>query len=243
MPTPFDGYVQREAKVSSTCLVSVHRNRYSVPCEFAGQRVSTRLYPTRISVVAGDAVVASHERLSDRGHTSYDWQHYIDLVQRKPGALRNGAPFADMPEPLKKLKLGLMRQDGGDKVMAQVLAAVPTAGLQEVLVAVDKLKTGKNTYKRAITTIREFEAFSVVLIEENSARGSAELSNSGAPGGADGQSPGPTRRHARFEIYRQAIEKGHLQTIPLEGFALLRSITAPIRRSKSDFLVVPARRK
>jgi len=137
MPTPFDGYVQREAKVTSTCLVSVQRNRYSVPCEFAGQRVSTRLYPTRISVVAGDVVVASHERLSDRGHTSYDWQHYIDLVQRKPGALRNGAPFADMPEPLKKLKLGLMRHDGGDKVMAQVLAAVPTAGLQEVLVAVD----------------------------------------------------------------------------------------------------------
>jgi hypothetical protein len=87
MPTPFDGYVQREAKVTSTCLVSVQRNRYSVPCELAGQRVSTRLYPTRISVVAGDAVVASHERLSDRGHTSYDWQHYIDLVQRKPERL------------------------------------------------------------------------------------------------------------------------------------------------------------
>ena len=137
MPTPFDGYVESPAKVTSTCLVSVQRNRYSVPCELAGQRVSTRLYPTRISVVAGEAVVASHERLSDRGHTSYDWQHYIDLVQRKPGALRNGAPFADMPEPLKKLKLGLMRHDGGDKVMAQVLAAVPTAGLEAVLVAVE----------------------------------------------------------------------------------------------------------
>jgi transposase len=137
MPTPFDGYVESPAKVTSTCLVSVQRNRYSVPCELAGQRVSTRLYPTRISVVAGEAVVASHERLSDRGHTSYDWQHYIDLVQRKPGALRNGAPFADMPEPLKKLKLGLMRHDGGDKVMAQVLAAVPSAGLEAVLVAVE----------------------------------------------------------------------------------------------------------
>ena len=137
MPTAFDGYVEKEAKVSSTCLVSVSRNRYSVPCEFAGQRVSTRLYPNRVSVVVGDAVAASHARLSDRGHTCYDWQHYIDLVQRKPGALRNGAPFADMPEPLKKLKLGLLRHPGGDKVMAQVLAAVPTAGLEAVLVAVE----------------------------------------------------------------------------------------------------------
>jgi hypothetical protein len=38
MPTAFDGYVERSAKVSSTCLVAVARNRYSVPCELAGQR-------------------------------------------------------------------------------------------------------------------------------------------------------------------------------------------------------------
>lgn len=137
MPAAFDGYVEREASVSSTCLVSVQRNRYSVPCEFAGQRVSTRLYPTRICVVAGGAVVASHERAVNRGQTVYDWQHYIALVQRKPGALRNGAPFADMPAPLKQLKLGLLRHCGGDRIMAQVLAAVPTAGLEAVLVAVE----------------------------------------------------------------------------------------------------------
>ena len=58
-------------------------------------------------------------------------------MQRKPGALRNGAPFADMPAPLKQLKLGLLRHPGGDRVMAQVLAAVPTAGLEAVLVAVE----------------------------------------------------------------------------------------------------------
>ena len=137
MPAAFDGYVEREARVSSTCLVSVQRNRYSVPCEFAGQRVSTRLYPTRISVVANGAVVASHDRVVSRGQTCYDWRHYIALVQRKPGALRNGSPFADMPAPLKQLKLGLLRHPGGDRVMAQVLAAVPTAGLEAVLVAVE----------------------------------------------------------------------------------------------------------
>jgi len=137
MTAPFDGYVEKAARVSSTCLVSVHRNRYSVPCELAGQMVSTRLYPNQVSVVAGDAVVAKHDRRVDRGQTCYDWQHYIPLVERKPGALRNGAPFADMPTPLNLLRLGLMRHAGGDKVMAQVLAAVPTAGLDAVLVAVE----------------------------------------------------------------------------------------------------------
>ena len=137
MPEPFDGYVQTPARVSSTCLVTVLRNRYSVPCELAGQMVSARLYPTRVVVVAEDKVVASHARLNDRGQTSYDWQHYIPLVQRKPGVLRNGAPFADMPQPLKALQQALLRREGGDRVMAQVLSAVPVAGLDAVLVAIE----------------------------------------------------------------------------------------------------------
>jgi len=95
------------------------------------------LYPTRVNVVAGDALVASHERLTDRGQTRYDWQHYIPLVQRKPGVLRNGAPFADLPPPLQRLRQALVRRPAGDRVMAQVLAAVPAAGLDAVLVAVE----------------------------------------------------------------------------------------------------------
>ena len=123
--------------MSSTCLVSVARNRYSVPCELAGQMVSTHLYPTRVTVVAGDALVAEHERLTDKGKTRYDWQHYIPLVQRKPGALRNGAPFTDLPQPLQRLRRALLRETGGDRLMARVLALVPTAGLEAVLVAVE----------------------------------------------------------------------------------------------------------
>jgi transposase len=136
MPEPFDGYVEKPARVSSTCLVAVARNRYSVPCELAGHTVSTRLYPDSVVIVAGEAIVARHERLGNASLTRYDWQHYIPLVQRKPGALRNGAPFADMPEVLQKLRRGLLRHSGGDRAMAQVLAIVPTAGLDAVLVAV-----------------------------------------------------------------------------------------------------------
>jgi transposase len=132
MPTVFDGYVERSAKVSSTCLVAVARNRYSVPCELAGQRVSTRLYPNRVEIATDEAIVASHARLANDGHICYDWQHYIALVQRKPGALRNGAPFADMPPPLLRL-----RHEEGDKTMAKVLNCVSSHGLEAVLVAVE----------------------------------------------------------------------------------------------------------
>lgn len=137
MPAAFDAYVEKEARVTSTCLVRVSRNRYSVPCEFAGQRVSTRLYCDKVVIAAENAIVATHTRLPERDEICYDWQHYIPLVARKPGALRNGAPFADLPAPLAKLRQGLMRHPGGDRVMAKVLASVPTAGLDAVLVAVD----------------------------------------------------------------------------------------------------------
>jgi len=136
LTVPFDGYVDRPARVSSTCRVTVARYRYSVPCELAGRMVDTRLYPERVTVVAGDQVVAAHARLTGEGGTQYDWQHYVPLLERKPGALRNGAPFADLPEPLQQLRRALLREPGGDRVMAQVLAIVPKAGLDAVVVAV-----------------------------------------------------------------------------------------------------------
>ena len=137
MPTPFDGYVEVPARVSSTSLINVARNRYSVPCAWAGHRVSVRLYPERVVIVADQRVVAEHARAVDRDQVVYDWQHYLPLVERKPGALRNGAPFADLPDSLQQLRRALLRHEGGDKVMARVLMAVPTHGVDAVRVAVE----------------------------------------------------------------------------------------------------------
>lgn len=154
MPTPFDGYVELPARVSSTSLVSVARNRYSVPCSLAGHRVSVRLYPERVVIVADQSVVAEHPRAVDRDHVVYDWQHYLPLIERKPGALRNGAPFADLPEPLQRLRRALLRRDGGDRVMAQVLMAVPAHGLEAVLVAVDLvLESGRPSVEHLLNVL------------------------------------------------------------------------------------------
>jgi len=135
--SPFDGYVEEPGRVSSTCLVTAARNHYSVPCELAGKMISKHFYPERIDFVFDDKVVASHPRLFDRGQTCYDWRHYVPLLERKPGALRNGAPFAGMPDSLVRLQRLLLRREGGDRLMSQVLAVVPKAGLETVLVAVD----------------------------------------------------------------------------------------------------------
>ena len=78
-PRPFDGYVEVLARVTSTALIHLERNRYSVPTEHANSAVSARLYWDRVEVLADGVRVASHSRSFDRSQTFYDWQHYISL--------------------------------------------------------------------------------------------------------------------------------------------------------------------
>jgi transposase len=146
MPCPkaFDGYVEHPVRVSATSLVHYQRNRYSVPAEFVHRVVSMRVYPWELVMVADNTEVARHPRHFDKHQTFYDWQHYISAIERKPGALRNGAPFLDMPEPLKILQRHLLSHGGGDRIMAQVLSAVTKQGLEPVLVAIELVLESRN---------------------------------------------------------------------------------------------------
>lgn len=142
LPRPFDGFIEYSKRVSPTCLVHLERNRYSVPASFANRPVSLRVYPGRIVVVAEGQIVCEHQRIIDRSHnrqgrTIYDWRHYLAVIQRKPGALRNGAPFADLPDAFKRLQQHLLKYPGGDRDMVGILALVLQHDEQAVLCAVE----------------------------------------------------------------------------------------------------------
>jgi transposase len=153
MVTAFDGYVETVASVSSTSLVSIERNKYSVPAAFAGQKLSLRLYPDRVEAHGENGIVAVHERSFERGDVRYDWQHYLPLVERKPGALRNGAPFDGLPDILQRLRAALLRRPGGDRLMADVLAGVPKHGLEVVLVAAELILESGNASPEHIRNV------------------------------------------------------------------------------------------
>lgn len=87
-------------------------------------------------MVANAKVVAEHAQVRGRDRVVYDWRHHVPLIERKPGALRNGAPFVGLPTPLRQLSRHLLRRPSDDRVMAQGLAAVPQLGLEAVLVLV-----------------------------------------------------------------------------------------------------------
>lgn len=98
---------------------------------------------TSLDVAIAGAVVVSHAWLPGSGQTSYDWQQYIELVQRKRDALRNSTPFLDLPAPLLRLRQSPHRHPRGDRVMAQVLAMVPQAGLEAVLAVIELVLEGR----------------------------------------------------------------------------------------------------
>lgn len=142
LPRPFDGFVEHTKRVSPTCLVTFERVRYSVPASYANRPVSLRVYAQRIVVAAEGQLLCEHQRVIDRrhdsaGHTVYDWRHYLAVLQRKPGALRNGAPFAELPAALRQLQAALLKQPGGDREMVEVLALVLHHDEQAVLTAVE----------------------------------------------------------------------------------------------------------
>jgi hypothetical protein len=144
MPTPpaFDGFVEQSKRVSPTCLISFERNRYSVPASFANRPVSLRVYPDRLVVAAEGRIVCEHARVIQRSHklpprTIYDWRHYLAVLQRKPGALRNGAPFAELPEAFRRLQQHLLKHPGGDREMVEILALVLQHDEEAVLCAVE----------------------------------------------------------------------------------------------------------
>ena len=134
-PKPVDGYLEQPVRVTASALVHFQRNRYSVPTDYAHLVVSLRSYPAEIVKVADHQEVARHRRSFERDQTCYDFRHYLGLLAHKPGTLRNGAPFASLPEPLRVLQKRLLRRPGGDRIMVQVLSAIPRHGLGAVMSA------------------------------------------------------------------------------------------------------------
>ena len=97
-------------------------------------------------------IVCEHARVFARSHklmsgaTIYDWRHYLAAIQRKPGALRNGAPFAELPPAFRAPQQHMLKMPGGDREMVEILALVLQHDKQTVLAAVElALETGAPT--------------------------------------------------------------------------------------------------
>ena len=109
-------------------------NKYSVAASAVGRPVEIRAYADRIELRQDGRIVGEHRRCFGRDQTVFDPWHYVPVLARKPGALRNGAPFKDwvLPASLDRVRRKLAGADDGDRQMVEILTAVLSDGLPAV---------------------------------------------------------------------------------------------------------------
>jgi len=130
----FEGVHALPASVSKTCLVRFDNNKDSVAAAAVGRPVEIRAYAERIELRQDGQIVGEHRRCFGRDRSVYDPWHYVPVLARKPGALRNGAPFKHwvLPASLERVRRKLAGVAGGDRQMIDILTAVLSDGLPAV---------------------------------------------------------------------------------------------------------------
>lgn len=153
--SPFDGYQESVARVSPQLLVSFDRNRYSVNAMAVGKTVSVRAYANQIIIVMNGTVVGTHQRHLSRDKVIYDPWHYLAVLEKKPGALRNGAPFKqwDLPESMLEVRAKLEDRLGGDRQFVSILSVVNRYGLEPVANACAQVIVDKTVSSDVILSI------------------------------------------------------------------------------------------
>lgn len=87
---PFDVAATLSCRVDAKARVCVRQSYYSVPARYAGRRLEVRLGATTIRVLdptAHGKLVATHTRSLHKGTEDLVLDHYLEVLNRKPGAL------------------------------------------------------------------------------------------------------------------------------------------------------------
>jgi len=133
-------------RVDGLGCVRVRTNLYSVPAR-PGRTVEERLYPSYLEVRDEGRCIARHERCYERNQQVLELEHYLDVLERKPGALAGSKPLAAWrqrglwPESYDRLLEQLIGRHGkqsGTRQMIQVLNLIKQQGHARVRAAVEE---------------------------------------------------------------------------------------------------------
>jgi len=137
------------ARVDGLGCVRMRTNLYSAPA-LPGKTVEVRLYPSHVEIRDEGRLIAGHERCYERCQQVLDLEHYLDVLERKPGALIGSKPLAAWrarglwPESYDRLLARLIERHGqpsGTRQMIQVLSLIRAHGHERVRAAVEEAIT------------------------------------------------------------------------------------------------------
>ena len=148
LPLPGEGFELVETSfpvVDTKGCVKVRTNWYSAPVK-AGTAVQVKVQPAAIEVWQEGACVARHERCYERGQQILNLEHYLEVLERKPGALAGSTPLAQWreqkrwPASYDQLWQALMRRQGkaaGTRQMIRLLQLGKAQGYEKLQAAAE----------------------------------------------------------------------------------------------------------
>jgi hypothetical protein len=126
--------------------VRVKTNWYSTPLR-PGVTAMVRVWPARIEVLRDFECVAAHERCYGRGHQILSLEHYLDVLEKKPGAMAGSTPLKQWrdagrwPACLDELWRELERRhgrSGGTREMITLVRVGLVEGWARLITAVEE---------------------------------------------------------------------------------------------------------
>jgi transposase len=140
--TPFDACKKVSTTVNRLSLARFDCNDYSVPIHFAHHTVVVKGYTDQVCIFRKDFMIAVHTRIWEKEDIAFDPIHYLELLERKPGALKHAKPLHDweLPQSFTRLRNRLEDEgrDKGTREFIRVLRLLEKHLVAKVTSAIDK---------------------------------------------------------------------------------------------------------
>ena len=126
--------------------VRVKTNWYSTPLD-AGVRAMVKVWPSQVEIFQDFECVARHQRCYGRGHQLLNLEHYLDVLEKKPGAMAGSTPLQQWraagrwPECLDTIWKRLEARHGksrGTREMISLVRAGLSSGWDRLIGAVEE---------------------------------------------------------------------------------------------------------
>lgn len=135
---PFSCAVTRVALVSKTSLVTVDRNRYSVPCCWVGKPVLVSVSWDKVRALVGDEVIAEHQRSYGRGQIILELVHYLPVLAKKPRAARDALVVRQLGGVWSRVRELLLATPEGYRELTQILLLHQNNSAQDLASALER---------------------------------------------------------------------------------------------------------
>jgi len=145
-PEPFDPSLFLSCRVDTKSRICVRQCFYSVPVRYAGRRMDVRLGAETVEVLDGYQIVARQQRGVHKGTEVLVLDHYLEVLQHKPGALRGASAlgaarrsgaFSATHDAYWELARRRLGDKEGTRALIEVLLAHRTISAQAMLLGID----------------------------------------------------------------------------------------------------------